>query len=279
MYMKKFTVLLLLLSSGHILADYNEPPGWNDCNSFTHQSWDFLNDNWTNGIVQPLPDGDPCWINPFGQPQFTEISFTDEAFGGYYWEYSTPDFSTSRRGFYGGMTDVSLTFSIPNSDIADSNWTSQVWLQETVFARKDGGQTHLLEIARDDQFTDTNNINLSWLFVEDINEPEGNTAKWVRATAIYDFNDRPPMQFVRVTAYKNPAPFHAAMIDQVDIDTRLRNIADIEGVGDGKVNMIDFSELAAGWNSNDPNTDLDNNGIVDNNDLKRFSQNWLIGTD
>ena len=276
--MKRLSVLVVLVQAilaSPLSADYSNPLVWADNVDFTHQSWDF------NGTVDmelegpPLPliaDGEPNWINDFGDPLLISFENYHEWMKG--WYVIPPEITTTRRCMYGGMDDTFLTFFVPNN-YRDENWFKQLWIQMTYFARKDGAVNYAIEIARDPAFTDVDGFTLVSEFLEELNEPEGGTGKWYRITAIYDSNDQPDFEYIRLSALHDPNPFMAAsMIDQVDIDTRCLNIADLDE--DGVVNLIDFAIFALDWKeSGELLADLEPDGIVDNRDLNIFCFNWL----
>ncbi len=276
--MKRLSVLVFVIQAilvSPLFADYSNPPLWENNVDFTHQSWAF------NGTVDmeldgpPLPliaDGQPNWVNDFGDPVLISFENSHEWMKG--WYVKPPQLTTDRRCMYGGMGNSYLTFFVPNN-YRDENWHEQLWIQMTYFARKDGAVNYAIEIARDANFIEVNGFNMVSEFLEALNEPEGITGKWYRITAIYDSNDQPDFEYIRLTALYDPNPFMAAsMIDQVDIDTRCLNVADLNE--DGVVNFIDYAIFALDWKDSEKLTaGLDLDGIVDNKDLKIFCFNWL----
>ena len=58
--MKKLSVLSVVLVSiitALCLADYTNPPNWENNVDFTHQSWDFVSDQ--SSALPAAPDGSP----------------------------------------------------------------------------------------------------------------------------------------------------------------------------------------------------------------------------
>lgn len=227
-------------------ADYNSPPAWNNFADFTHQSWDFASDQ-SEALPAP-PDGLPEWINQFGTPGLTNITYSTYMA---YWVHQYSEIPTTRTGYYGGMADTALTFHVPLNN-RSANWRTEVWVQTTYFARNDLPDNYLLEISRNDSFTDTNDIIEKSLLFEQLPEPPGTSGLglWYRVTAIYEFQIPPADTYIRFTAYQYPPDANhpvggATMIDQTDIDTRSVNIADINT--DGIVNIGDMAVIARNW--------------------------------
>ena len=277
MVVKNVWFLLILVGlyciNGPVVnADYLNPPDWNDSNDFTHQSWDFLTDE--SGSLPAAPDGEPNWINNFGTPALVDINYSTIFM---YWQWDYAEIQTDRRGFYGGMGDTTLTFNIPNVERGDF-WQKQIWLQIVYWARKDGGQTYDLAIARDANFIDTNDIILAWLDPNDPNEDEGVIGKFYRLTAAYRFENQPAEEYLEFTAYQYPLdpPDHpmggATMIDQVSIDTRCINIDLAE---DGVIDFKDYAEFAAEYYQSTAAVDLHPDNFIDEKDLSVLLEFWL----
>lgn len=267
-------------------GDYLDPPNWSDSTGFTHQSWDF---NYPSALepqgpqLPVYPDGDPNWINPFGAPCLVDVQFNDYPAGipgivGWRWDYSSDQFQTYRRGYWGGMGNVTLTFKIPDRQ-RPPLCQKQIWVQMTYLARKDGGKTYDIAVASDPNFTDANEPKLAYLHLDEIDEPEGNVSKWYRLTAAYVLADQPQAEYVRLTAFHLPIALSppvggAAMIDQVDIDTRT--------VSPDFVDVVDFRDYAAlarQYKGDSARFDLCPDGQIDLKDLSIFLESWLAQGD
>jgi hypothetical protein len=268
--MKRFIFLILMCTA---LADYNEPPGWDDFNDFTHQSWDFYGtvDMQFDGPDLPLiADGQPSYINTFGEPVLIEADNSHPIMKK--WYVQPAHLETDRRCMYGGNGDTWLVFKVPNIS-KNKYWQKHLWIQMTYFARMDGPKNYDILVARDENFTDVNDIELVWESVEDLNEPQGDYGKWFRLTAVYRFDDQPLEEFIKLIAYEDPVPeFAASMIDQVDIDTRCINIDIVE---DNKINFKDYAVLANNFNEPNMTCDLSPDGIINEYDLSILFDVWL----
>jgi hypothetical protein len=286
MIMKKvpgeFILVVFFCFCGLGFADYSNPPDWSDSKDFTHQSWDF---NYPaelepDGPELPVPpDGEPNWANPFGEPCLINVQFHDypttiPGIVGWRWYYPAEGFETERRGYWGGMGNVTLTFKIPNKGRGPL-WQKQIWIQMTYLARKDGGKTYDIAVAKDPNFSDADELQPAYLQLDDINEPQGNVSKWYRLTAAYVLANQPQTEYVRLTAYhlpisSNPPVGGAAMIDQVDIDTR--------AVNPNFVDVVDFKDYAAlikEYKGNSGQYDLWPDGQINLKDLSVFLESWL----
>ncbi len=277
---KKYSIIkiVLILTTAlccNSFADYLNDPNWQDYNDFTHQSWDFNAppDTGLEGPNLPLvPDGNSGWTNIFGTPLLLEF-YNTSFLSGWFYDTSTLPIDSNRTGLYGGMGDSSLTFKVPNNKRIFL-WQKHLWIQMTFYARKDGLNNYNVEIARDANFTDTNNIYYVSGHIEELNEPQGNSGKWYRVTEIFQFEDQPSQEYIRLTVYYDPNITNAAtMIDQVDIDTKCINI---DMAMDGIIDFKDLAFLANQWLRYSIIADLHPDGIVDQNDLQLFLMYWLL---
>jgi hypothetical protein len=276
-----FSILVCFTAAG----DYVNPPDWRASPFFTHQSWDFNYPSSVepNGPPLPVPpDGDPNCLNPFAEPCLIDVRFDDYPAGipgivGYMWDASG-QFETNRRGYWGGMGNVTLTFKIP--DTARPPFAKkQIWIQMTYLARKDGGTTYSMAVASDPNITDANQTRLAFLHVDTVAEPEGDVSKWYRLTAACVLPGQPQAEYVRLTAFHLPISAKppmggASMIDEVDIDTRTVT-PDFTGV----VNLADFAALAKEYKTNSSRFDLCPDGQIDLKDLSIFLESWLAQGD
>ncbi|MDD5134897.1 MAG: hypothetical protein PHP01_05755 [Phycisphaerae bacterium] len=274
----------LLIFTAGLKADYINPPLWQDSVDYTHQSWDFGNDEYAAPVLPALPDGEPNWVNYYGLPRLTAVDYNDyPAIPGIVtWMYDYGVYSnliTDRRAYYGGMGNVFLTFRVPNN-LPSQYYKTLVWIQMTYFARNDGIKNYNIEVARDDDFSDTADISVVSLNFEPLNEPEGLIGKWYRVTTVYEINQPDTEEYIRLTAYKYPADANhymggAAIIDQVDIDCRSVSVADFDK--NDIINMIDFAFFANQWQLTGPGltADFDKNLVVDYNDLAFLISQWM----
>lgn len=278
--LNKLLLLSVCLCAESAFCDYTNPPNWDGCASFTHQSWDFGKDERSESSLPSLPDGDPNYINSFGDPVLIDVSFTN-FLSGWEWEYSSLD--TDRRGLYGGMCDTTLTFQIPNTtDLYTENWKKKIWIQAIIFARNDNPQlSYSMEVANDQSFADKTGISQTSLELVALDEPHGSTGQWYRLTAVYELGANPITEYIRIAAYNLPISWNhpsggASMFDEVDIDTCYVNIADINE--DSSVDAVDFAIFASDWLKLEANlkTDLYADGSIDALDLEIFVENWLI---
>jgi hypothetical protein len=282
---------ILLLFTVSLKADYVNPPLWQNSADYTHQSWDFGNDEYVEPVLPALPDGEPNWVNDFGEPNLIAVDYNVPPefqhlipYGLVAWRYDYSDYSdliTERRGYYGGMGDVIETFRIPNN-FPLQYYKTIVWIQMAYFARKDGVKNYNIEVARDAGFSDTGNMCVMSLNIEEPNEPEGIIGKWYRVTAVYEINQPAAEEYIRLTAYRYPPDANhymggAGIIDQVDIDCRSVSIADFDR--NNVVDMIDFAFFANQWRQSGPGlaADFDKSLSVDFNDLEIFAGKWLSG--
>ncbi len=276
--MKRLLPLLFSISvfclCGTIKADYFNPPNWNDCNDFTHQSWDFLTDQSAN--LPASPDGEPNFINFFGTPSLIYIEYTT------LWQFWLwyPDYlriTTTRRGFYGGMGDTTVYFEIPNRQRGDF-WQKQIWIQAVYWARNDTLDNYELTVARNSNLTDTNGVEIAYDQIEDLNEGDGAIGKFYRVTAAARLDNQPAVEYVSFKAFQYPPddvhPYGgASMIDKVHIDTRCINLDLIE---DGIINLRDFAAFANRWQSNSVETDFQPDGIINEEDMRVLFDYWLM---
>lgn len=277
---------ILLIYSASLKADYVNPPDWQGSINYTHQSWDFGNDEEVEPVLPALPDGEPNWVNEFGEPNLIAVDYNDYPFipGIVAWMYDYGEYSnieTERRAYYGGMGNIIETFRIPNN-LPSQYYKTLAWIQMTYFARKDVVKNYNIEVARDATFFDTGDMSVLSLNIEEPNEPNGIIGKWYRVTAVYEINQPAATEYIRLTAYKYPADANhemggAAIIDQVDIDCRSVSVADFDR--NYVVDMNDFAFFANQWRKSGPGlmADFDKNLSVDFNDLAVFSVSWLNG--
>lgn len=260
--MKKLLLIFIFVScAGYLEADYFDPPQWQTSRDYTHQSWDFGNDEMIEPTLPLLPDGEPNYISPADAnskliavdynviPEFQYLI----PHGLVSWRYQYESVVSNRRGLYGGMGNTNLTFKITNTESKRFYHKKKLWLQSIFYARKDGQIPYALKVSRTPDFTDTNNISLinaELVNLTDANNPEGNLSRWYMLTAVYEMTDIPAAEYVRITAYQYPAipyehPGGASMFDRVDTDTRYYNKADFDD--SGIVDFSDFSYFAEQW--------------------------------
>ncbi len=278
-----FLVGLCCLCGWRAGADYLNPPDWGDSNDFTHQSWDFLTDQ-TENLPNVPPDGDPNWINDFGQPFLISVDFNDyipsiPGAVGYKSDLTDMGLETDRQGYYGGMGNVMLTFRIPNLQ-RPPLWQKQIWIQMAYLARNDGGKTYDIDIATDPNFTDANVPELAYLLLEEPNEPNnppGRISQWYRLTVTYVMPDQPAEEYIRLATWHYPIELSppmggAAVIDEVDIDTRSIT-PDL--FADGIVNFRDFAVVAGDYGRTAPQSDLYPDNSIDFSDIEILLGHWL----
>ncbi|MFI4910165.1 MAG: hypothetical protein ACIAQZ_00715 [Sedimentisphaeraceae bacterium JB056] len=281
-----FSITIITISfCFYAIADYDNAPLWEDQTAYTHQSWDFGDsgeygtpDMVTDMSALPLgqyTDGEPNEFNNYGTP--TLDAFYNSHFFMKGWMYVPEIAQTSRVAMYGGMGDTSVSFTVPGMQ-AGSDWIRQLWVQTIIYARKDGQQAGKIETARDSQFADKTGITEISETIEPLAEMEGYSAAWYRMTSVYEVTDSDQNDYIKVWAYfdpelPDPERLGASMIDRVDIDTRLILKADINR--NGIVNYADFSTMAFHWSTNNDQTDLTNDGIINSDDLLYLSSMWL----
>ncbi|MCD6569657.1 MAG: BACON domain-containing protein [Deltaproteobacteria bacterium] len=173
-----FAVVLVIGFSQLALADYHDPPGWDENPYFTHQSWEFNSldiDPETPGWQLPpcseegnelaispgVPGrGDPPdlplepdkvideepegFINSYGTPYLIYALPTDAPFGD--WAWVSRGGPWTRCGYYGGMGDTALVFEIPSSEMADMQ--KQMWVQWTYYLSQPEGDDWGIEVGR-----------------------------------------------------------------------------------------------------------------------------------
>lgn len=225
--MKRLQMLILVfgfigLSGLTALADYNNPPGWENDTDFTHQSWEFNPSGWDGDDPIPpevplIADGD--YSNPFGDPTMLNIEFTQTEPGMAGWTWEPMAIVTERKGMYGGMqTDVAMTFEIPNFE-RPKPWKKQIWLQTAYFGcTASAGNVVSVEIAADADFTNPFSVATLSENIEVLVEQPGSASRWYRYTGLFELDEQPGMEYIRLTVANDTAV--ATMVDQVDIDTR-----------------------------------------------------------
>lgn len=284
--MKKFSLILTAMFINLTLfADYYMPPQWDNDSGFTHQSWDFGDDGeyGTETITDmsklPLssyPDGEPNYINPAGTPKLTDFTHTHPFMKG--WQYDPDRILTDRIAMYGGTSgDTILTFEVSQYP-AEPYYYRQLWVQAAVYARKDGVDPVLFEVARDPAFTNTSGIKIISEQIHDPCEPEGYSADWYVVSKVFEISDPGTTDYIRVTAFHDPElpdpqRLGSSMIDQVDIDTRMLHNTDMNKTGE--TNYNDFAFFSKGWQQSGPAADFNNDGIVDETDLKLLAKKYL----
>jgi|GEM_PF-3411260 len=276
---RMLTICFCFLVNNSLFADYYNPPQWQSSRDYAHQSWDFGDDENAGPTLPALPDGEPVWTNSFDAPYLTAVDYSSWMA---FWQYvPMGGLSSTRVGVYGGMADTTITFYVPDGGECEY-WQKRLWIQMAYFARSDGGKNYDIQIARDLGFADTQGIMTISETVEDVCEPAGSTGKWYRFTGVYKINNLPNQEYIRLTARQLPPSISrptggAAMIDQVDIDCRSVNIADLNE--DDVVNMIDFALFANQWRQSGQNLSagFDNSQSVDFNDLAVLAVNWQSG--
>ncbi len=202
-------VMVLVLVGSTAMADYANPPGWENETDFTHQSWEF-NTGATNGP----PDGDPAWVNPCGTPNMTDVYLADP--GMMEWSDVPMGITTDRRGMWGGMTfnvavgevSISMTFDIPNYQ-RPAPWKKQIWVEMTYFGTD--GHAFVEVEGYGSEVISSETFEL-------LPETPGSSSQWWRYTALIDLPDQPASETITVGLIKGTEM--AVMIDEIDIDTR-----------------------------------------------------------
>lgn len=257
-----FIISFLFYFVCNLYADYFTPPAWQSSRDYTHQSWDFGNDEMTEPILPALPDGEPACVSPADAnskliaADFNVIPAFEHLipFGLVGWKYNYEMVSTNRRAYYGGMGDVLLTFKISNTANRNYYWKKKIWVQSIFCAGwKDGFTPYDIKLARNDNFTDINDISLISIELKDLNDansPDGNLSKWYILTAVYEIKNIGQVEYIKITARQYPPDGDhvmggAAIIDRLDIDTRYYNKADFDQ--SGTVDFLDFAFFAEQW--------------------------------
>jgi hypothetical protein len=254
-------VLYLLICTCSLHADYFNPPCWQSSRDYTHQSWDFGNDENAAPTLPALPDGEPIYVTPAdANAKLIAVDYNViPAFqhlipaGLVGWKYDYEMMPTNRKAFYGGMGDVVLAFKISNTANKSYYWKKRIWVQSVFCARNDSLQPYEIKVARNADFTDTNDIALISVELKklnDANSPDGNLSRWYVLTAIYEIKDICEAEYVKITSYQYPPDSEhvmggASIIDRVDIDTRYFNKADFDE--NGTVDFLDFVFFAEQW--------------------------------
>jgi hypothetical protein len=260
--MKKiFIICFLFCCVNNLHADYFNPPEWQSSRDYTHQSWDFGNDEMTEPILPAVPDGRPGCVSPADAntmliavdynvvPAFQHLI----PYGLVGWKYEYEMVTASRRAYYGGMGDVALTFKISNTANKMYYWKKLIWLQSIFYARNDDAQPCVVKVARNAELTDTQDITLISSEVNslnDANNPDGNLSRWYILTSVYEVKNIESAEYLQIKVLQYPPDSEhvmggAAMIDRVDIDTRYINKADFDE--NGVVDFLDFAFFAEQW--------------------------------
>jgi hypothetical protein len=115
-------------------------------------------------------------------------------------------------------TDVIMTFEVPNYERSEP-WTKQIWLQAAYFGcTASAGDVITVEIAADADFLNPFTVTTLSEDIEELLEPPGGSSKWYRYTGLFELDEQPGMEYIRLTVANDTAI--ATMVDQVAIDTR-----------------------------------------------------------
>ena len=217
-----FVVSICCLAASSAMADYVNPPDWGNDTDFTHQSWEFNPSGWEGeDPIEPVIPlvADSGYSNPFGDPTMLSVEFTQTEPGMAGWTWIPMAITTERRGMYGGMqTDVIMTFEIPNYERAEP-WKKQIWLQTAYFGcTASAGDVVSIEFAANADFTNPFSVTTLSEDIEELFEPPGSASRWYRYTGLFELDEQPGMEYIRVTVCNDTAV--ATMVDEVDIDTR-----------------------------------------------------------
>lgn len=258
---KLFLICIFLICAGLLHADYFNPSQWQTSRDYTHQTWDFGNDEMVQPTIPLLPDGEPnCITPPDANSKLIAVDYNVHPsfqylipYGLVGWKYEYDSIVTNRRAFYGGMGNTTLTFKITNTSNIIYYWKKIIWVQSIFYARKDGVLPYSIKVARNADFTDTNNISLINIELQDLNDansPDGNLSRWYILTALYEIKNMNEADYIKITSYQYPPvpsqhPGGASMFDRVDIDTRYFNRADFDE--SGSVDFVDFVFFAEQW--------------------------------
>ncbi len=66
---------LMLVFPGCIFAEDYVSSDWQEALSYTHQSWDFGNDEGFEPVLPLLPDGEPNMVNDFGGAELISVEY------------------------------------------------------------------------------------------------------------------------------------------------------------------------------------------------------------
>ncbi len=224
-----FGVIFLFGFSQHALADYTAPDGYNypgyqsppDFSgdpSYTHQSWDFFDDDGKKPTIPFEPDAydhaEP-WINPYGTPLIIETKLINSAMPmvkAWQWDKIGRMMSSDiYYGMYGGMGTGSVTFAIPNT-----SGKKEAWVQYIVYiGYKHGPEYMLSRFFADPDLTIPNGTmkDRSWTKLDG---PGKEFGEWWRITEVWEIEAGSDIDYL----YLETPSGLATMFDAVDVDTR-----------------------------------------------------------
>lgn len=200
--MKRFIAVaaLLCLSGSVAVADYIDPPSWENDLYFTHQSWSF-NNSFPMGVPQVADAG---YVNP-GIPLGTRMSGT--------W---LNDLGMGHQGgwqFVGGTPGLLGNFFIPN--VPNPDLLKQIWMQATIKTNIDDPQALMFGFnVFDDQGNPFTPVTYDW---EVLGVDPTNGGTWARVTGVMEIFPQPAWETIVVSNALGPNQY--LIVDQFDVDT------------------------------------------------------------
>lgn len=201
-------LLVLGLSSSIVMADYIDPPGWENDPFFTHQSWEFLTSDHT-GVA---PDGAGPTVSPdYPTALIGECgTWTDQlGSGDGGWKFEGPIDLTPLGPL--------VTLYIPNVENPDR--TKEIWVQASIEA---DFALDLENIAFRGVVTDTEWEDWEYIApepgevsIEYLDPPDN---KHARVTALIDITPQPEYELIYISLGVPNSEY--IFIDEVDVDTR-----------------------------------------------------------
>jgi len=210
----------LCICAGSVSADYNNPPGWENDDYFTHQSWSF-----TDNTNPSAPD-DGGAGNPYGDTTasmtFSNADWVDDL--GMMYDPVTFAPLGQRQGGWAinGPQDGTEWFTIDIPNQRDENMYKELWFEMTFRVSDQILATEIvdrvdLQVYADGivdgahQFsalgTDGGVIGVS-----------ATGQIWLRFEGLFSFDPQPFSELMILTGTLNAG--EGVLLDQVDIDTR-----------------------------------------------------------
>ena len=218
--MKKTVLLVvgLCVCAGSVSADYNNPPGWENDDNFTHQSWSFADNS------NPSTPDDGGAGNPYGTASMTFSNATWEDDLGMVYDPTTFDPLGERQGGWAisGPQDGTEWFNINIPNFEDQSKYKELWFELTF---RVSSQALALEIVNrvDLQVYADGIVDEAHRFTE-----LGNTGGvfgvdalgriWLRFEGMFSFDPQPASELMIMTGSLNAG--EGVLLDQIDIDTR-----------------------------------------------------------
>ncbi len=208
----------LCICAGSVSPDYNNPPGWENDDYFTHQSWSF-----TDPTNPSAPD-DGGAGNPYGTASMTFSNATWEDDLGMMYNPATFDPLGLRQGGWAidGPQDGTEWFNIDIPNSADPTLQKELWFEMT-FRVSDQILAGAIVDKVDLQVYADGIVDGAHQFnaldsVGGVIGVDAQSQIWLRFEGLFSFDPQPFSELMILTGLLNAG--EGVLLDQVDIDTR-----------------------------------------------------------